>query len=78
MAAFEKAQPMSVADYIAWSLANGSQRSDLIGGVIVMHAAQRLEYVRVKLPAALALRQAIGAAGLACFAVGDNSCWRRA
>lgn len=73
MAALAKPKPMSVDDYIAWSLANGSPRSDLIDGVIVMRAAQRLEHIQAKLAAALALKQAIGAAGRPCFAVGDGA-----
>ncbi len=64
---------MSVAEFLEWSRElPGDQRYELVDGVVVAMAPERLAHGRAKLAATNALSAAIAKAGLDCEAVIDS------
>jgi Uma2 family endonuclease len=59
-------------EFIAWALDQPTGRFELSNGVIVSMAPERVNHAVVKLNAVVALRDAIGARGLACQALPDG------
>ena len=63
---------MTVEDYLPWAEAQPHGRFELCDGQVVAMAPERAGHARAKMAAALALRQAIHAAGLPCEAFMDG------
>jgi Uma2 family endonuclease len=63
---------MTVEDYLPWAEAQPRGRFELCDGQVVAMAPERAGHARAKMAAALALRQAIHAAGLPCEAFMDG------
>jgi len=65
--------PSFTADaFIAWALEQPTGRFELDNGVVIAMAPERASHAIAKLNAAIALRDAIGARGLACQALPDG------
>lgn len=62
----------SRTEYRRWAEAQPRGRYERVAGEVVAMAPERIEHVRVKAQAWLALRQAIRAAGLPCEALADG------
>jgi Uma2 family endonuclease len=69
-------QPKQIAfsadEFIAWALEQPTGRFELDNGVVVAMAPERVNHAIAKLNATIALRDAIGARGLACQALPDG------
>jgi Uma2 family endonuclease len=63
---------MTADEFLAWAEMQPSGRYELVGGVVVQMAAERVAHVRAKMAAANALRSAIEAAGALCEAFVDG------
>jgi Uma2 family endonuclease len=58
---------MSVEEFLAWSDAQpGDERHELIGGVPMAVAPERVRHVDGKFAATVALKSAVSSAGLGC------------
>jgi Uma2 family endonuclease len=63
---------MTADEFLVWAEAQPSGRYELVSGVIVQMAAERLGHVRAKMAATAALREAIAASGASCEAFIDG------
>jgi Uma2 family endonuclease len=63
---------MTVDEFLDWSQLQEGKRYELVNGEIVMMSPETVRHVEVKTEAWLALRNAIGKAGLPCRAFGDG------
>ena len=63
---------MTRAAYREWATVQPNGRYELIEGIVVRMAAERLEHARIKAAVWLALRNSIVAAGVACEALPDG------
>jgi Uma2 family endonuclease len=60
-------------EFIAWALQQLTGRFELDNGMVVAMAPERMNHSRAKLNVTIALRDAIGARGLACEAIPDGA-----
>jgi len=63
---------MTADEFLTWAEAQPTGRYELVGGVVVQMAAERVVHVRAKLAAATALRAAVSARGTDCEALVDG------
>jgi Uma2 family endonuclease len=63
---------MTVPEFVAWAERQPRGRYELVHGLAVAMAPQRIEHARTKASAFIALRAAIQRAGLPCHAVPDG------
>ncbi len=64
---------MTVDEFLPWAEAQGRGRFELHDGHVIMMSPQRAAHWKSKLAVAIALRDAIKAAGLDCHAVPDGA-----
>jgi Uma2 family endonuclease len=63
---------LTVEEFFAWSATQDDGRAELVDGEIVVMAAETVRHNQLKLRAAIALGDAIRAAGLGCSVFGDG------
>ena len=63
---------LTVDEFLAWAVRQTEGKYELVDGVVIMQQAQRWGHSRVKFEVALALREAIRAAGLAFYVASDG------
>jgi len=63
---------LNVDEFLAWSVRQEQGKYELIDGVVVMQQSQQWEHSRVKLEAAVALREAIKKAGIPFYVGSDG------
>ncbi len=59
-------------EFIAWALEQPTGRYELVDGIVVAMASERVGHARAKLDAVIALRTAVRAGGLGCEAFPDG------
>ena len=67
-----KSAKMTADEFVAWAEGQERGRFELTGGEVVAMAPERVDHVRLKLAMTLALKEAIGRAGLNCEAFVDG------
>jgi Uma2 family endonuclease len=63
---------LTVDEFLAWAVRQTEGKYELIDGVVIMQQAQRWGHSKVKFEVALALRDTIERAGVACYVASDG------
>jgi Uma2 family endonuclease len=63
---------LTVDEFLAWAARQTEGKYEFVDGAVIMQQAQNWGHSRVKFEVALALREAIRAAGVACYVASDG------
>jgi Uma2 family endonuclease len=63
---------LTVDEFLAWAVRQKEGKYELIDGVVIMQQSQKWGHSKVKLQVAIALRDAIKKAGVACYVASDG------
>jgi Uma2 family endonuclease len=63
---------LTVDQFLAWAVRQQEGKYELVDGVVIMQQAQQWGHSKVKFEVALALREAVKKAGVACYVASDG------